>query len=398
MVQDYAFPEYLVDTAWVEEHSKDPDVRIVESDEDVLLYETGHIPGAVKVDWFTTLQHPIRRDFITKEDFEKLCRDLGISQDTTVVFYGDKSNWFATYAFWLFRYYGHERLRIMNGGRIKWEQENRPLTKDFPSLSKTSYQAREPDLKIRAFRDDVFSQINAGKPLVDVRSPKEYSGELIHMPNYPQEGATRGGHIPGAQNIPWAQATNESDSTFKSAQELRQLYQTRGITPDRDIIAYCRIGERSSHTWFVLKYLLGYPQVKNYDGSWTEWASRSAPIEKDLRRGALWRFPWDIPSLRSSLKLRLVKAEKLELLLQYATEMPFKSGLSQGNTGVTQRVEECMTPVFLQAELRDNRLHFLIDVPESSPTVRGFATILLNGLDGLTPEEILKVPNDFTWI
>lgn len=281
MVQDYAFPEYLVDTAWVDEHSNDPDVRIVESDEDVLLYETGHIPGAVKVDWFTTLQHPIRRDFITNEDFKKLCRDLGISKDTTVVFYGDKSNWFATYAFWLFRYYGHERLRIMNGGRIKWEQENRLLTKDLPSYAKTSYQASEPDQKIRAFRDDVFAQIRVGEPLVDVRSPKEYSGELIHMPNYPQEGATRGGHIPGAQNIPWAQATNESDSTFKSAQELRQLYQSRGITPDRDIIAYCRIGERSSHTWFVLKYLLGYPQVKNYDGSWTEWGNLvNAPIEK----------------------------------------------------------------------------------------------------------------------
>lgn len=281
MAQDYAFPEFLVDTAWVELHLSDPNVRIVESDEDALLYETGHVPGAVKVDWFTMLQHPVRRDFLTKEDFEQLCRDLGISNNTIVVFYGDKSNWFATYAFWLFSYYGHQQLRIMDGGRTKWEQENRPLTKEVPSFPKTSYQAKDPDQLIRAFRDDVLAHIRVGKPLVDVRSPKEYSGELIHMPNYPQEGATRGGHIPGAQNIPWAQATNESDSSFKSAQELYELYQSRGITPDTDIIAYCRIGERSSHTWFVLKYLLGYPKVKNYDGSWTEWGNLvNAPIEK----------------------------------------------------------------------------------------------------------------------
>jgi len=281
MVQGYAFPEYLVDTDWVEQHAKDKAVRIVESDEDALLYEMGHIPGAVKVDWFTTLQHPVRRDFITKQDFEQLCGNLGISNDTTVVFYGDKSNWFATYAFWLFRYYGHERLRIMNGGRAKWELENRPLTKEVPAYAKTSYQAGEPDQAIRAFRDDVFAHLRDHNPLVDVRSPKEYSGELISMPNYPQEGATRGGHIPGAQNIPWIQATNESDSTFKSAQDLQALYQSRGITPDRDIIAYCRIGERSSHTWFVLRYLLGYPQVRNYDGSWTEWGNLvNAPIEK----------------------------------------------------------------------------------------------------------------------
>jgi thiosulfate/3-mercaptopyruvate sulfurtransferase len=281
MVEAYAFPEFLVDTAWVAEHAKDSHVRIVESDEDALLYEIGHIPGAVKVDWFTMLQDPVRRDFISRPDFAQMCSNLGISNDTTVVFYGDKSNWFATYALWLFAYYGHEHLRIMNGGRVKWEQENRPLVKDVPSYAKTSYTAQEPDQTIRAFRDDVMAHIRVGKPLVDVRSPKEYSGELIHMPNYPQEGATRGGHILGAQNIPWAQATNESDSTFKSAQDLQQLYQSRGITPDTDIIAYCRIGERSSHTWFVLKYLLGYPRVKNYDGSWTEWGNLvNAPIEK----------------------------------------------------------------------------------------------------------------------
>lgn len=281
MVQAYAFPEVLVDTNWVAEHAGDSNVRIVESDEDTLLYESGHIPGAVKVDWFTMLQHPVRRDFLTKDEFEQLCSKLGISNETTVVLYGDKSNWFATYAFWLFAYYGHLHLRIMNGGRAKWEQEKRPLVKDIPAYAKTSYQAKDPDQTIRAFRDDVMAHIRVGKPLVDVRSPKEYSGELISMPNYPQEGATRGGHIPGAKSIPWVQATNEADGTFKSAQDLLQLYQSHGVTPDEDIVAYCRIGERSSHTWFVLKYLLGYPRVKNYDGSWTEWGNLvNAPIEK----------------------------------------------------------------------------------------------------------------------
>jgi thiosulfate/3-mercaptopyruvate sulfurtransferase len=282
MPENYSHPEYLVETGWVAAHLNDPGVRVVESDEDYLLYETGHIPGAVKVDWFTTLQHPIRRDFLTKNDFEKLCSSLGISNDTTVVFYGDKSNWFACYAFWLFQYYGHQSTRIMNGGRLKWEQEGRPMTKDVPSYPRTSYQAKDPDPEVRAFREDVFRQIQAKQPLVDVRSPKEYSGELLHMPNYPQEGATRGGHIPGAVNIPWSQAVRESDSTFKPVEELRQLYTARGINQDREVIAYCRIGERSSHTWFVLKYLLGYPKVKNYDGSWTEWGNLvGAPIEKE---------------------------------------------------------------------------------------------------------------------
>ncbi len=283
MAQSYAHPEYLVDTEWVAQHLKDPQVRIVESDEDFLLYETGHIPGAVKVDWFTTLQHPVRRDFLSKADFEALCSQLGIANDTTVVFYGDKSNWFATYALWLFRYYGHEKLRIMNGGRLKWEQEKRPFTKDTPSYPATMYQAKEPNQAIRAFRDQVFQHIDQKNPLVDVRSPKEYTGELLHMPNYPQEGATRGGHIPGAVNLPWSQAVNEADSTFKSPEELRKLYESRGVTPDKEIIAYCRIGERSSHTWFVLTYLLGYPKVRNYDGSWTEWGNLvNAPIEKQI--------------------------------------------------------------------------------------------------------------------
>ena len=281
MASAYAHPEFLVGTSWVASHLNDPAVRIVESDEDYLLYDSSHIPNTAKVDWFTTLQHPLRRDFLSKADFEKLCGELGIQDDTTVVFYGDKSNWFATYALWLFQYYGHDNVRIMNGGRTKWVQEKRPLTKDVPTFPRTDYKAKDPNPRLRAFRDQVFQHIDGNMPLVDVRSPKEYSGELLHMPNYPQEGATRGGHIPGAVNIPWSQAVNEADSTFKTVEELHALYEGKGITPDSEIIAYCRIGERSSHTWFVLTYLLGYPKVRNYDGSWTEWGNLvNAPIEK----------------------------------------------------------------------------------------------------------------------
>jgi thiosulfate/3-mercaptopyruvate sulfurtransferase len=279
----YVHPEYLVETGWVADHLKDTSIRIVESDEDPLLFKIGHIPGAVQVDWFSTLQHPLRRDFVTRDQFEAVCAKLGIANDTTVIFYGDKSNWFACYALWLFQYYGHEKVRIMNGGRAKWEKENRPLVKDESSYPQTKYTARQPDKNIRAFRDEVFKQVEKKKPLVDVRSAKEYTGELISMPNYPQEGATRGGHIPGAVSIPWSQAVNEADSTFKSPEELRALYEGKGIKSDGEIIAYCRIGERSSLTWFVLKYLLGYPNVKNYDGSWTEWGNLvDAPIEKSV--------------------------------------------------------------------------------------------------------------------
>ncbi len=284
----YANPDVLVSTDWVAQHLNDPNIRIVESDEDVLLYDLGHIPGAVKVDWHTDLQDPTMREFISPQQFAQLMSRLGIGNDTTVVFYGDKNNWWAAYAYWFFRYNGHKNLKIMNGGRKKWVDEGRELSKDTPSYPPAQYTAGQPDGSIRAFRDDVLKHIGysgrqktgEGKPLVDVRSPGEYSGELLHMPDYPQEGALRGGHIPGAKNIPWARAVAE-DGTFKSAAELKELYGGQGITPDKDIVAYCRIGERSSHTWFVLHELLGYPNVRNYDGSWTEWGNViGVPIER----------------------------------------------------------------------------------------------------------------------
>jgi thiosulfate/3-mercaptopyruvate sulfurtransferase len=279
---EYAHPEVLVDTNWLAEHLNDPTVRILESNEDILLYDTGHIPGAVKIDWLADLNDPVQRDYLDKAGFEQLASRLGISNDTTVVFYGDKNNWWATYAFWVFKLFGHQDARILNGGRAKWIAEGRETTKEVPSVAPASYSANErDDASIRAFRDEVLQHIKQdGTALVDVRSPQEFSGERTHMPEYPQEGTLRGGHIPTAKSIPWAKAANE-DATFKSAEELKALYEGQGITGDKDVIAYCRIGERSSHTWFVLKYLLGYPNVRNYDGSWTEWGNGvGLPIEK----------------------------------------------------------------------------------------------------------------------
>ena len=289
---DYARPEMLVSTDWVAAHLDDPNVRLVESNEDLLLYHTGHVPGAVKVDWTTDLQDAVVRDYVGKEAFEALCRRLGIGNGTTVVFYGDKNNWWATYALWVFRLFGHDeaKLKVMNGGRKKWADEGRPLTKDVPAVPETDYEAKDPDPSVRAFRDEVLAHARSGGALIDVRSPGEYSGEMTHMPDYPQEGALRGGHIPGAQNVPWAQAVAE-DGTFKPRAALGALYEdAKGLRPDRPTVAYCRIGERSSHTWFVLKYLLGHPDVKNYDGSWTEWGNLvGAPIARGTEPGELNR-------------------------------------------------------------------------------------------------------------
>ena len=281
-MSEYAYPDVLVDTDWVAAHLDDSNVRLLESNEDILLYNTGHIPGAVKLDWIQDLNDAVVRDYLDAPRFAELLERNGISNDTTVVFYGDKNNWWATYAFWVFKLFGHQDARILNGGRAKWIAEERPLTKDLPSYPQGTYSAPErDDQSIRAFREQVRAHIaQAGTALVDVRSPQEFTGEKAHLPEYPQEGTLRTGHIPTAVNIPWVKAVRD-DGTFKSSDELKALYESQGVTPDKDVIAYCRIGERSSHTWFVLSYLLGYPKARNYDGSWTEWGnSVGLPIEK----------------------------------------------------------------------------------------------------------------------
>ncbi len=278
----YAKPEKLVSTDWVAARLDDGDLRVIESNEDPLLYPSGHVPGAVEVDWVKDLNDPLRRDYLDKAGFEALASRIGITPETTVVFYGDKSNWWATYALWVFELFGHTNARIMDGGRLKWVEEGRELTREKPSLSATSYSAPErDDSQIRAFRDGVLAHIGEGGQLVDVRSPGEFAGDLLHIPGYPQEGAVRGGHIPGASSCPWSRAANE-DGAFKNAAELSAIYNDElGLDSSAPTIAYCRIGERSSHTWFVLTYLLGFSDVRNYDGSWTEWGnSVGLPIEK----------------------------------------------------------------------------------------------------------------------
>ena len=279
----YAHPEVLVSTQWVADHLADPDVRIVESNEDVLLYETGHIPGAVKIDWVADLNDPLIRDYIDRPRFERLLRSKGISEDTTIVFYGDKNNWWATYAFWVFRLFGVKNLRLMDGGRLRWADEGRELVTAVPRYPEGNVTVKDrDDIRSRAFREQVLEHVKSGKRLVDVRSPEEYRGERMHMPEYPNEGALRGGHVPGARSIPWGRAINPETHTFRPASELRTIYQEEhGLTPGGDVIVYCRIGERSSHTWFALTYLLGFERVRNYDGSWTEWGNQvKAPVEK----------------------------------------------------------------------------------------------------------------------
>jgi len=283
-VTEYAKPDTLVTSEWLAEHLEDPDVRILDVDEDTEAYAKGHIPGAIGVHWRKDLQAQLQRDFVGPEEFAALLDRFGITPETRVILYGGNKNWFAAYAYWYFKYYGHERVQLLNGGRKKWELEGRPLVTDAPgSISTRGYPVPRSNDKIRAYRDQVASDIvgKAGKGLVDVRSPEEYRGESLAPAHLPQEGAQRGGHIPGARNIPWGKAVDPEQETFLSAEQLSQIYQGEGITPDQEIVAYCRIGERSAHTWFVLHELLGYPNVRNYDGSWTEWGSLvKAPIEK----------------------------------------------------------------------------------------------------------------------
>ena len=279
---DYAHPEVLVTTDWVAQHGSDAGIRLVEVDVDTAAYDEGHISGAVGLNWQTQLCDQVRRDILTKEQFEELCQDNGISNDTTVIFYGDNNNWFATYALWQFRYYGHDesKLKVMDGGRQKWIDEGRDLVTDTSSPASTGYKAKFPDDNVRATKDHVLPTLEQGVVnLVDVRSPAEFTGEIIAPPGLP-ETAQRPGRIPGAANIPWATAVAD-DGTFKSYDELKEIYEDAGVDPDKETIAYCRIGERSSHTWFALKYLLGYEKVRNYDGSWTEWGNLvGAPIAK----------------------------------------------------------------------------------------------------------------------
>ena len=276
---DYANPEALVEAGWVVDHLNDPNVSLVEVDVDTTSYDQGHIPGAVGWNWQTQLQQGVVRDLLSKAELEELLGASGIGNDTTVVLYGDNNNWFAAWAYWQLKYYGHRDVRLLDGGRVKWTADERPLTTDAPNVTATTYMVGEPDTSIRALRPHVEANLGTAA-LVDVRSPREFSGELLAPENLPQEGSQRGGHIPGAENIGWAQAVRE-DGTFKSVDELTEIYGPRGVTADRDVIAYCRIGERAAHTWFVLSELLGYPNVRNYDGSWTEWGSSvGLPIER----------------------------------------------------------------------------------------------------------------------
>ena len=274
--------DVLVDTDWVAEHLDDDEIRIVEVDENPALYAEAHIPGAIGFDWRNELQDQVKRDFLGPQEFGKLMGSRGISNDHTVVLYGDRNNWFAAYTYWYFKYYGHDDVKLINGPRDKWIEEGRETTTEVPSYEPAEFEAKDPDEDIRARRDEVMEALDENTKLVDVRSPQEYSGELIAMAGYEQEGAQRSGHIPGAASIPWAQAVNE-DGTFKSKDELEELYKSKGVVDGDPIIAYCRIGERSAHTWFVLHELLGKDDVKNYDGSWTEWGNLvDVPVEKDV--------------------------------------------------------------------------------------------------------------------
>lgn len=394
----YAHPERLVTADWLSAHMGAPGLAIVESDEDVLLYDVGHIPGAVKIDWHTDLNDPRVRDYINGEQFAELMDRKGIARDDTVVIYGDKSNWWAAYALWVFTLFGHADVRLLNGGRDLWLAERRETTLDVPTKTCTGYPVvQRNDAPIRAFRDDVLAILGA-QPLIDVRSPEEYTGKRTHMPDYPEEGALRAGHIPTAVHIPWGKAADES-GRFRSREELERLYDF--INPDDQTVVYCRIGERSSHTWFVLTHLLGKADVRNYDGSWTEWGNAvRVPIVAGEEPGVVpvrMTAPASLPAPLAEVVSDFAEVQgqdKLRLLLEFANELPaLPSHLAES---AMEPVPECQSPLFLHVDASDpNRVRLHFSAPAEAPTTRGFASILAAGLDEQPAADILAVPEDF---
>lgn len=393
----YAHPERLVTADWLSAHMGAPGLAIVESDEDVLLYDVGHIPGAVKIDWHTDLNDPRVRDYINGEQFAELMDRKGIARDDTVVIYGDKSNWWAAYALWVFTLFGHADVRLLNGGRDLWLAERRETTLDVPTKTCTGYPVvQRNDAPIRAFRDDVLAILGA-QPLIDVRSPEEYTGKRTHMPDYPEEGALRAGHIPTAVHIPWGKAADES-GRFRSREELERLYDF--INPDDQTVVYCRIGERSSHTWFVLTHLLGKADVRNYNGSWTEWGNAvRVPIVAGEEPGVVpvVTAPASLPAPLAEVVSDFAEVQgqdKLRLLLEFANELPaLPSHLAES---AMEPVPECQSPLFLHVDASDpNRVRLHFSAPAEAPTTRGFASILAAGLDEQPAADILAVPEDF---
>ena len=412
----YADPEVLVSTSWVATNLENPAVRIIESNEDTLLYATGHIPGAVHVDWTHDLNDPIRRDYLHRSGFESLMSRIGATPETMVVFYGDKNNWWACYAFWVFQLFGHTRAKVMDGGRLKWQKEQRTLTRDVRQHPITQYKASERNDSInRAFRDEVLKHLESKLPLVDVRSLPEYSGERLHMPDYPNEGALRGGHIPGAKHIPWAKAINPETGAFLSADELHKIYEEdNGLNQNDPVIAYCRIGERSSHTWFVLKYLLGFKNVRNYDGSWTEWGKSGQCAHRKVTkafaprlfvqcregvRGPLSRlsffptevdetvqeYPESLTSFLETLSFFAEESERASMLISYADQFKeVPAEIAQRPFAKEHQVPFCESEAYVWAVPNPDgtlRFYFAVENP-SGVSAKALAVILDKTLSG----------------
>src|SRR5262249_23415914 len=393
---DYAHPRMLVTTEWVAGHLEDPGLVVAESDEDVLLYETGHIPGAVKLDWHTELNDPVTRDYVDGAAFARLMSSQGITRDTTLVLYGDRNNWWAAYALWVCSLFGHPDLRLMDGGRAKWLAEGRPVTTEAPQRPLTDYPVVErDDTQIRAFPDQGLAP--RGTPLIDVRSPGESTGEVLHMPDYPQEGALRGGHIPGAKSVPWSRAAAE-DATFRPRAELEAIYQDEaGLRPDDDVVVYCRIGERSRPNWFLLPPLLGDPPVRESDRSRTRGGEqcpgphhrRGEPVTATALHPRLQEIAGEFNAVPES--------ERLQLLLEFAQGLPPLPDRYATQHDLLEPVPECQSPLFLAVEIDpDAAVHLFFDAPQEAPTTRGFAGILHAGLDGLSADEVLATPDEFT--